>query len=245
MGGIMGVKNNSWMYCILVALISATNLVFSPFIWKDLCSSLKSKGESMNYKTKKVCTYSLIKDEKTSKDLLETFQPIVHDSVEFKNWIAILTPTTCPFCRNQHGKIYYINESVDPYPPVHNRCKCRILPLNAVNFGNATKDGINGVDMYLNIHGQLPYNYISKKDAIRIGWINILGNLQAVAPGKTIGGDVYKNRNNHLPSAEGRVWYEADINYDTGYRNDHRIIYSNDGLVFATYNHYMTFVQIH
>ena len=58
-------------------------------------------------------------------------------------------------------------------------------------------------------------------------------------------GGVYDNDNKHLPESPGRIWYEADINYDTGYRNDHRIIYSNDGLVFATYNHYMTFVQIH
>ncbi len=103
----------------------------------------------------------------------------------------------------------------------------------------------NGADVYLRIYGRLPSNYISKKDAINAGWINILGNLNAVAPDKVIGGDVYRNKNGHLPSAPGRVWYEADINYDTGYRNDHRLLYSNDGLIFATYDHYMTFVQIH
>ena len=42
----------------------------------------------------------------------------------------------------------------------------------------------------------------------------------------------------------GRVWYEADINYTGGYRNTHRILYSNDGLIFVTYNHYETFYEV-
>ena len=119
------------------------------------------------------------------------------------------------------------------------------MPMKAVYFGSATQDGQNGADVYLSIYGTLPSNYISKRDAINTGWINILGNLNVVAPGKVIGGDVYRNKNGHLPSAPGRVWYEADINYYTGYRNRHRLLYSNDGLIFATYDHYMTFVQIH
>ena len=99
--------------------------------------------------------------------------------------------------------------------------------------------------MYLSMYGKLPTCYITKEEAENAGWINILGNLNTVAPGKVIGGDIYGNRNGHLPSSPGRIWYEADINYDTGYRNHHRLIYSNDGLIFATYDHYMTFVQIH
>ena len=50
-----------------------------------------------------------------------------------------------------------------------------------------------------------------------------------------IGGDSYKNKEGKLPSAPGRVWYEADINYESGYRNRQRILYLNDGLVFVTY----------
>lgn len=44
--------------------------------------------------------------------------------------------------------------------------------------------------------------------------------------------------------AEGRVWYEADINYTGGYRRRHRILYSNDGLIFVTYDHYETFWEV-
>ncbi len=59
-----------------------------------------------------------------------------------------------------------------------------------------------------------------------------------------IGGDVYSNREKKLPDAPGRVWHEADINYESGYRNRQRILYSNDGLIFASYDHYHTFYEI-
>lgn len=55
---------------------------------------------------------------------------------------------------------------------------------------------------------------------------------------------VYKNSNGHLPDDIGRVWYEADINYTKGYRGLGRIVFSNDGLVFVTYDHYETFYEI-
>ena len=55
---------------------------------------------------------------------------------------------------------------------------------------------------------------------------------------------VYKNRNSHLPKTDGRIWYEADINYQSGFRNSQRIFFSNDGLIFVTYDHYKTFFEI-
>ena len=70
------------------------------------------------------------------------------------------------------------------------------------------------------------------------------GNLDEVLPDKMIGGDIYKNKDGKLPNASGRVWYEADINYTEGYRNRERILYSSDGLMFATYDHYQTFYEI-
>lgn len=47
-----------------------------------------------------------------------------------------------------------------------------------------------------------------------------------------------------LPEKYGRIWYEADVNYTGGYRNGERIVYSNDGLIFYTNNHYETFYEI-
>lgn len=55
---------------------------------------------------------------------------------------------------------------------------------------------------------------------------------------------LYHNLNEHLPSAPNRIWYEADINYSNGYRGTERILFSNDGLIFVTYNHYETFIEI-
>ena len=59
-----------------------------------------------------------------------------------------------------------------------------------------------------------------------------------------IGGKIYRNRNHKLPEADGRIWHEADFDYVSGYRNNCRLLYSNDGLLFATYDHYITFYEI-
>lgn len=147
-------------------------------------------------------------------------------------------------CRLNHGKIYLKNEVVLEEPPLHDRCRCQIKNINSVYAGSATQDGFSGADYIVKTTGVLPSNYINKQHAKNLGWISFLGNLSLVAPGMIIGGDIYKNRNGHLPNAPGRIWYEADINYDFGYRNHHRLLYSNDGLIFATYDHYMTFVQV-
>ena len=57
-------------------------------------------------------------------------------------------------------------------------------------------------------------------------------------------GGVFKNQKGTLPSAPGRIWYEADINYTFGYRGTERIVFSNDGLIFITDDHYYTFKEI-
>ncbi|MDP4119176.1 MAG: ribonuclease domain-containing protein [Bacillota bacterium] len=94
------------------------------------------------------------------------------------------------------------------------------------------------------IDPKLPGYYITKKIAKQLGWKSFLGNLAQVAPGKMIFGGIHKNKSGRLPQKDGRVWYEADINYESGYRNTQRILFSNDGLIFATYNHYDTFIEI-
>lgn len=45
-------------------------------------------------------------------------------------------------------------------------------------------------------------------------------------------------------NAPGRIWYEADLNYYSGKRNGHRVLWSNDGLMFVTYNHYESFIEV-
>lgn len=68
--------------------------------------------------------------------------------------------------------------------------------------------------------------------------------MRNVAYNATLGGNIFKNKDGKLPEASGRIWYEADINYTGGYRNTHRLLYSNDGLAFVTYDHYATFYEI-
>lgn len=100
------------------------------------------------------------------------------------------------------------------------------------------------VAAYIHEHGVLPDNFITKKEAIALGWDSSEGNLWEVAPGKSIGGDVFGNYEKRLPQNSSRTWYECDINYQGGYRGAERILYSNDGLIYYTDDHYETFTEI-
>lgn len=101
------------------------------------------------------------------------------------------------------------------------------------------------VALYIHQFGKLPSNYITKKEAAALGWKSKEGNLEAVAKGRSIGGDPFGNREKRLPEAPGRSWYECDIDFDGGFRNAKRILFSNDGLIYYTDDHYKTFVQLY
>lgn len=176
---------------------------------------------------------------------LDGFEPgMTTYSTRWKSWITILDLKTCLMCRKLHGKIFGTDDFVSYEPPLHDHCRCRIEQMVAVFPGYATRDGLKGADYWLSFFHKLPDYYLTKGEAKAAGWRPINGNLREIVPDKMIGGDIYQNRNGHLPQAEGRIWYEADINYTGGYRSRHRILYSNDGLIFVTYNHYETFVEI-
>ncbi|MCF0230245.1 MAG: ribonuclease [Parasporobacterium sp.] len=102
----------------------------------------------------------------------------------------------------------------------------------------STKDE---VAEYIHSFGHLPSNFITKNEAKALGWNSSDGNLWDVAPGKSIGGDTFGNRDGSLPEKAGRKYYECDINYQGGYRGSERDIYSNDGLIYYTPDHYETF----
>lgn len=97
------------------------------------------------------------------------------------------------------------------------------------------------VALYLHRYGHLPGNYISKSKAQELGWNSQEGNLWDVAPGMSIGGGKFGNREGLLPEEKGRTYYECDIDYDGGYRGAKRIVYSNDGLIYYTEDHYESF----
>lgn len=97
------------------------------------------------------------------------------------------------------------------------------------------------VAAYIHEFGHLPDNFITKNEAKKLGWVSSEGNLEKVAPGKSIGGDHFGNYEGALPEKKGRSYYECDIDFDGGYRDAKRIIFSDDGLIYYTEDHYTTF----
>ena len=110
---------------------------------------------------------------------------------------------------------------------------------------NGSYTSKDDVALYIHTYGQLPGNYITKQEAEYLGWDSREGNLDEVAPGKSIGGDRFGNYEGYLPKAKGRKYYECDVNYYGGYRGGERIVYSNDGYVFYTKDHYNTFETLY
>ena len=105
-------------------------------------------------------------------------------------------------------------------------------------------DTMEEVAIYLTFFEQLPGNYLTKKEAQALGWESRKGNLWDVADGCSIGGDRFGNYEGLLPDAKGRKWTECDIDFDGSYRGAERIVFSNDGLIYYTGDHYESFDEI-
>lgn len=97
----------------------------------------------------------------------------------------------------------------------------------------------NTVIRFVKQNHKLPDYYITKNEARKMGWKPSEGNLCEVLPGKAIGGDPFGNREKALP--EGQIYFEADVNYHCGNRNADRIIFTKNGDVYLTKNHYKSF----
>ena len=98
---------------------------------------------------------------------------------------------------------------------------------------------------YLGKYGELPENFITKKEARALGWDSWYNYVGEVAPGKSIGGDRFGNYEGQLPAKKGRTWYECDANYRGKKRGAERVLYSSDGLYYYTRDHYKTFTQMY
>lgn len=100
--------------------------------------------------------------------------------------------------------------------------------------------GKEDVALYLYTYGELPSNFITKKEASELGWEG--GSLEPYAPGKSIGGDYFGNYEGKLPKKKGREYHECDIDTKGAKkRGSKRIVYSNDGLIYYTEDHYETY----
>ena len=100
------------------------------------------------------------------------------------------------------------------------------------------------VALYLVTYGELPSNFITKNEARDLGWEG--GSVQKYLEGAAIGGDKFGNREGLLPKASGRQYYECDIDTDgKNSRGAKRIVFSNDGLIYYTEDHYESFILLY
>ena len=109
------------------------------------------------------------------------------------------------------------------------------------------EDGVytakDDVAAYLNAYGRLPQNFITKQEARSLGWSG--GGLDGYAYGMCIGGDRFGNNEGLLPEAEGRSYYECDVDtLHADERGAKRIVYSSDGLIYYTEDHYASFTLL-
>lgn len=100
------------------------------------------------------------------------------------------------------------------------------------------------VSLYLHLYGKLPTNFITKDEAEAMGWSG--GSPDVDFPGYAIGGDLFGNYEGLLPNAKGRTYRECDIDtLGKEYRGPKRLVYSDDGLIFFTEDHYDSFIQLY
>lgn len=114
-------------------------------------------------------------------------------------------------------------------------------PLVGLSFDDPTS--VQAVIETVRATGRLPDHYVTKREAEALGW-RPGSDLCDAAPDRVIGGDRFGNREGLLPDAPGRQWYEADLDFDCGRRGAKRLVFSNDGLIFVSVDHYESFVEV-
>ena len=113
----------------------------------------------------------------------------------------------------------------------------------ATEIGLKDTDGFADAVTSLRVSGRLPERYLTKRAAERAGW-KPGSDVCRTSPGHAIGGDSFSNREKRLPTAQGRRWHEADLDYACGKRGTKRLLWSSDGLIFVTVDHYRTFKEV-
>ena len=159
----------------------------------------------------------------------------------FAHWFAIAALVAVVLLGQQLGLLK--GENLEP------KRLGDLLPSEAVSLQAIDEDGHydtkDEVALYINTYGRLPGNYITKAQAAELGFDNRQTTLDEVAPGRSIGGDRFGNYEGLLPAAPGRTWRECDIDYRGGTRGAKRIVFSNDGLIYYTADHYKTFERLY
>ncbi|MGN1340381.1 MAG: ribonuclease domain-containing protein [Oscillospiraceae bacterium] len=117
-------------------------------------------------------------------------------------------------------------------------------PVTAGIDENGSYTSRDDVALYIHTFGHLPGNFITKKEAQALGWSG--GSLEPYAPGKCIGGSHFGNYEGLLPERSGRSYTECDIDtLGRDSRGAKRIVFSNDGLIYYTDDHYESFTLLY
>lgn len=137
------------------------------------------------------------------------------------------------------GLIYYTEDRYESFTLLYDGKAAPALSVEEDGWYDSKEE----VVLYLRTFGHLPGNYVTKSEARKAGWEG--GSLDRYFPGCSIGGDIFRNLDKQLPTARRRTYYECDI--DTAGRKSRgakRIIFSNDGLIYYTDDHYNTFTLL-
>jgi hypothetical protein len=113
----------------------------------------------------------------------------------------------------------------------------------ARQIGIVDLDGFVETIQSLDRTGRLPPRYLTKQQAERLGW-SPGRDLWKYAPGKSIGGDRFGNRERRVPASPGTALHEADLDYAGGQRGPKRLVYGADGRRWVTTDHYETFREV-
>lgn len=144
----------------------------------------------------------------------------------------------------EDGKREGIEESLESFGLTEIETETRTEENELEIEGELAEEGVytskEEVAKYLFLYGHLPSNYITKKEAEQLGWKG--GSLEPFAPGMCIGGSRFGNYEGLLPEKEGRFYTECDIDtLGADKRGAKRIVFSNDGLIYYTEDHYQSF----
>ena len=138
------------------------------------------------------------------------------------------------------GLIYYTEDRYESFTLLYGPNASASPAQSASVREDGTYTSRDEVALYLHTYGHLPDNFVTKREARNAGWIG--GSLEPYFPGCSIGGDVFRNLEGQLPAKRGRTYYECDI--DTAGKSSRgakRIVWSSDGLIYYTGDHYNTF----
>ena len=97
------------------------------------------------------------------------------------------------------------------------------------------------VALYIHLYGELPGNYVTKAKAEDAGWTG--GSVERwTGEGTALGGSYFGNYEGLLPKEQGRTYAECDVDtVGENSRGAKRIVFSNDGLIYYTEDHYESF----